>query len=293
MKEKLLNHMNQSGLSQAAIGRALNVSTAVVNQYLQGKYKGDVASVDGVVDAYLARQFEKLKSGKITIPYVPTLTAKKISELIRVAHIDGEIVVIYGEAGIGKTSALKAYAASNSDVVLIESDPGYTAKVILEEVSKALGLGHHGSIHTLSERIIERLKDSGRLLLIDEAELLPLRALEVLRRIHDKTGIGLVLSGMPRLIVNLRGSRGELVQLYSRVGLALALGTALPDNDLRDISASVIGDDEDVIQALIKACGGNTRRLTKLLRGVKRLSAINNRPVSAEMVDGYSKMLIK
>jgi DNA transposition AAA+ family ATPase len=49
-------------------------------------------------------------------------------------------------------------------------------------------------MHELSEACIAALRDSGRLLMVDEAENLPYRALETLRRIHDKSGIGMVLA---------------------------------------------------------------------------------------------------
>ena len=84
--------------------------------------------------------------------------------------------------------------------MLIEVDPGYTAKVLLEDLCGKLSVNVRGNLHELLEAVINKLQDSGRLIIIDEAELLPYRALEVIRRIHDKTGIGIVLAGMPRPI---------------------------------------------------------------------------------------------
>ncbi|MFB5082527.1 AAA family ATPase, partial [Raoultella sp. C349492] len=84
---------------------------------------------------------------------------------------------------------------------LIEADPGYTALVLLQELCESLGLSKRGTIHELSESCITALSGTGRAVLIDEAENLPYRALEVIRRIHDKAGVGIVLAGMPRLIL--------------------------------------------------------------------------------------------
>ena len=134
-----------------------------------------------------------------------------------------------GDAGMGKTMIMRRYATENLSAVLIEADPGYTARVVLEELCNKLGLAKRGNMHELSEAIIQALRDSGKVILVDEAENLPYRALETLRRIHDKSGIGIVLAGMPRLILNLKGKRGEYKQLYSRVGFALRMGDALPE----------------------------------------------------------------
>ena len=284
--------MQHNNLSQSAIARATGISKAVVNQYLQNKYTGDVAGIDALVENLLAREAEKEQSTHVEIPYVVTTTARKVREILRLAHLSGEINVVYGEAGLGKTLALKAYTEDYPDAILLEVDPGYTARVVLQVLAERLGLNSRGTIHDMSDAIIARLHNSGRVILIDEAELLPYRALEVLRRIHDKSGVGMVLAGMPRLLINLKGRRGELVQLYSRIGFAFNLGNALPKADVNAIAVQLLGDDSDLGDALYEACSGNTRRLSKLLRGVIRTSRINQRPVTAGMIQEFSRMLI-
>lgn len=292
--EQLTALMQDKNLSQAAVGRAIGKSSAVVNQYLQGKYAGDVAAIDALVENLLRRELEKEQAAKVEIPYVQTTTARKVREILRLAHVEGEINVVYGEAGLGKTLALRAYAADYPDAILLEVDPGYTARVVLQELADRLGLSSRGSIHDLSDAIISKLRGSGRIILVDEAELLPYRALEVLRRIHDKSNgsIGLVLAGMPRLLINLKGKKGELVQLYSRIGFAFNLGNALPKSDVEAIASQLLGDDSGLGDALYEACSGNTRRLSKLLRGVIRTSRINQRPVTTGMIQEFSRMLI-
>lgn len=294
LTEQLTTLMQDKHLSQAAVGRAIGKSPAVVNQYLQSKYIGDVTAINGLVKNLLRREVEKEQSAKVEIPYVQTTTARKVREVLRLAHVEGEINVVYGEAGLGKTLALRAYAADYPDAILLEVDPGYTARVVLQELADKLGLISRGSIHDLSGAIIGKLQGSGRIILVDEAELLPYRALEVLRRIYDKCNgsVGVVLAGMPRLLINLKGKRGELVQLYSRIGFAFNLGNALPKTDIETIASQLLGDDNGMGDALYEACSGNTRRLSKLLRGVIRTSRINQRPVTAGMIQEFSRMLI-
>lgn len=294
LTEQLTTLMQDKHLSQAAVGRAIGKSPAVVNQYLQSKYTGDVTAINGLVKNLLRREVEKEQSAKVEIPYVQTTTARKVREVLRLAHVEGEINVVYGEAGLGKTLALRAYAADYPDAILLEVDPGYTARVVLQELADKLGLISRGSIHDLSGAIIGKLQGSGRIILVDEAELLPYRALEVLRRIYDKCNgsVGVVLAGMPRLLINLKGKRGELVQLYSRIGFAFNLGNALPKTDIETIASQLLGDDNGLGDALYEACSGNTRRLSKLLRGVIRTSRINQRPVTAGMIQEFSRMLI-
>lgn len=294
IQTELNDLMGRKGYSQTQVARAMGKSPAVINQYLQGKYAGDVRSIDELARSFIARETDKEKSRRITSRFIQTVTSRKGIEVIRLAHLDGDLNVIYGAAGLGKTMILREYAAQHRDALLIEADPGYTARVVLEELCSLLGLSKRGNMHELSEACISALRDSGRLLMVDEAENLPYRALETLRRIHDKSGIGLVLAGMPRLIINLKGKRGEYQQLYSRVGLALNIGDSLPQADICDIAISMLPDaaGTDVSEALFKASHGNARRLFKLVRGVSRHSEISGHAVSAGAVRKFAEMLI-
>lgn len=291
---ELTTMMHNKGWSQAQAARGIGVSTAVINQFLQNKYNGDVNAVEEKVRQFILREQERDKSRRIKPVYVATLMARKGRDVIRMAHMDGDINVIYGDAGMGKTMIMRQYAKEHLDAVLIEADPGYTARVVLEELCNKLGLGKRGNMHELSEAIIQTLRDSGRIILVDEAENLPYRALETLRRIHDKSGVGIVLAGMPRLILNLKGKRGEYKQLYSRVGFALRMGEALPEDDITNMITTMLPEasEPEVLNALYKACKGNARRLFKFLRGISNGSQISGQPIDVQMVNEFSEMLI-
>ncbi|MDE9466855.1 AAA family ATPase [Xenorhabdus bovienii] len=286
--------MEEKGFSQAQVARGIGRSTAMINQYLQGKYNGDTVTLETQLQQFIRRERERAKLRQIIPEFIPTYTARKGLEVIRLAHMDGEINVIYGDAGMGKTMVMREYAKQQSDAILIEADPGYTARVILEELCNRLGVNRRGNLHDMSEACITALRGSGRIILVDEAENLPYRALETLRRIHDKCGVGVVLAGMPRLILNLKGKRGEYKQLYSRVGFALPMGDSLPAADIQQIARSLLPevDGDDIRQALFKACKGNARRLFKYLRGVSRASQLSGQPVDVGMINEFSKMLI-
>ncbi|EEM8928314.1 AAA family ATPase, partial [Salmonella enterica] len=243
---------------------------------------------------FLRRVREKQNALRIDERFVSTPTASKGLEVLSYAHLESEICVLYGAAGLGKTMILKEYARRDSNVIFIEADPGFTARTLLEELCGRLRLSKNGNIHALIEVCVEKLKDSGRLLVIDEAELLPYRALEVIRRLHDKAGIGVVLAGMPRLIVNLKGKRGEYAQLYSRVALALDLGNALARQDFDQIAVDLMPEAEDrkISDALYEQSKGNARRLFKMARGVYRMCDISKKDVTVTAIEKFSEMLI-
>ncbi|MDY2946448.1 MAG: AAA family ATPase [Mannheimia varigena] len=283
--------MDSKGYQQKQVAQLLGVSVATVSLYLKGEYNGNVADIDRKVDELIERDKAKVVEAKYNTAFVPTLAARRGMEVMAFAHVEGEINVIYGSAGLGKTQMLKEYERQNSSAVLIEVDPSCTPKVLLRRIAEAVGANARGVNNELLDSIVSKLKGSERLLMIDEAELLSTRALEFIRRIHDLTGVGVVLAGMPRLLINLKGKNNELAQLYSRVAFACDLGNALSEEDLGLLAESALGTSE-FNAPLIKASNGNARRLSKLMRGVVRSSEINQTPISKELVEQYSKMLI-
>ena len=160
----------------------------------------------------------------------------------------------------------------------------------MKNLCHQLGLNEVGANHELFTRITEKLGE-GRLIIVDEAELLSTKSLEYIRRIHDLTGCGVVLAGMPRLLVNLKGKYGELAQLYSRVGLACDLGNQLSEDDIHKLAENGLGTDE-FNQILFKASHGNARRLTKLMRGVIRVAEMHGKQIDEKLINSYAGMLI-
>lgn len=285
----LKEYMENTGLSQAKAGAQLGYSPAVVSTYLKGLYKGDVAAIDKAVVELADRYRSKQKD--VAADFVQTPTASRILEICGLAHDMSDIYLVIGEAGLGKTMALKEYAARKSNVTLMEVDPTFTAKVMLQELCTLLGITAARNSHAMMTAIIDKLKGSDRLLIVDEAELLSYKPLEILRRIHDKTGCAIVLAGMPKLRANLRGARGEYKQLFSRIGLALDIKTRLPAADIYMFCEAALGTDA-FNERLYEVSKGNARRLNKLLRGVRRIAVINNVEVNEAIIERFAEMLI-
>jgi DNA transposition AAA+ family ATPase len=140
------------------------------------------------------------------------------------------------------------------------------------------------SIRTIEDRLAARIrdvKDPTALIVIDEADRLKMAALEQVRDIFDRGGIGVVLIGMPGIEKRL----ARYPQLYSRVGFVhefrpltaievrsllhrrwCPAGIALPDDAIAD---------EESISSIIRVTGGNFRLLHRLLTQIGRVLEIN------------------
>lgn len=290
--ELLKELMETHGFSQVQVAAQLGKSSAVVNQYLQGKYKGDIEAVERAIEQ-LSERLKTKRQNDLKQEFVETDTAVKVLNLCAMAHSLGDIYLLIGEAGLGKTVALKHYTGKHEGVLMLEVDPTYSPKVLLQALCEALNVGQNSrSNHALFDAAVAKLDGSGRLIIVDEAELLNTRALEVLRRLHDKSGVGIVLAGMPRLRANLRGTRGEFKQLYSRIGLHLDMRHKLPDADILQLIEAGIGHNPHA-EKLLAVSQGNARRLFKLLRGLKSWASRKaDKAITAQMIDEFAAMLI-
>ncbi len=276
--EKLQNHMNRYKVSQNQVAKSLGKSKAMINQYLQGKYPGNVEELDDLVAAYLKREAKRLKKPKLAEKIIETNVVQTITALLETAYEECQNGVIYGRPGVGKTTGLHIFAKRNPEVVLIETLTTLTPSALIRTIARKIGVELRGSTNDINEAVIKKLQSSGRLLVVDEAENLSTRSLELLRRLHDLAGIGLVLVGTPRLLTNLKGRHGELEQLYSRATLHWDLGDTVSSDDLDSIALATMPELEDKARLrskIVAKADGTPRRLFKILSNMYRMRYLN------------------
>mgnify|MGYP001381395138 CR=1 FL=1 len=255
--------------SQNQVARSLGLSASALSQYLAGKYVGDVEAVERSLEKYLLLLISRQKSVTREV-WVDTVNSNTVLSICQRVHVHISFGVITGRAGVGKTSALKKYVKENSDVIYLEVDTAYSPRELMKSLLKELGGDFKGSINELKTAVITRLKDSGRLLILDQAEYLNERSLDLLRTVHDQAKVGILLVGMPILYQNLHGVRGVNEQILTRVS-AYAHLDSLPEEDVNKIVENYFPDleDENMQQLFFSSSNGNARRLTNLIKNIQ------------------------
>jgi DNA transposition AAA+ family ATPase len=144
-------------------------------------------------------------------------------------------------------------------------------------------------------------RDEGRyteLLIIDEADRLKTPTLEQLRDRHDRTGVGVILIGMP-------GIEKRLVrypQLYSRIGFvhhyrllaadeqAFVLARHWPELGLHDPGDFTAAE---ALATIIRITSGNFRLTCRLVAQIKRVLDINQLSVvTKEVIEAARESLV-
>lgn len=289
--EDLKKYMKSTGTSQSAVATACGVSDATLSYWLRGKYPGNNEDVASSVRDYLETAKNRLAVG-VKNELVATTIYSAVQEFCTVVNAHCIMGVLTGDAGVGKTTALKSYAKDHPSVILIEADHGYTANALFKDLCRRLKITPQGSLHDKLEQVVDELRDTGRLVIIDEAEHFNYRTLELIRRVFDKAGVGIALVGMPRLIEKLRGESMYYAQIYSRISAARKLGL-LKDADIKAVLDTRYPEYDARAFATVQShCNRNMRILSNLLKWCTEIMRKNNlRALTAEIVISASDML--
>ena len=140
--------------------------------------------------------------------------------------------------------------------------------------------------------------DPTTLIIVDEADRLSMNSLEQLRSIFDKSGLGMVLIGMPGIEKRV----ARYPQLFSRIGFVHEF-RPLSDADIQvlleerwapvGIHLPLLPPDPEVIAAVIRLTRGNFRLLVRLLTQMERVLAINKlQTLSVDVVQTARENLV-
>lgn len=233
-----------------------------------------------------------------------TATHRKAMAYLGYGLAQGEgFIVVTGDIGAGKTT-LMGHLLDGLDRQLLNpitiASTAIEADDLLRTVATGLGVDPAGlakaQLLTAIERGLHAVARTGRrtLLIVDEAQALPVSALEELRMLSNfQAGGGhallqIVLLGQPEFRDRLQGS-DRLEQLRQRV-IAIHHLDPMTEDEVADYIAhrlSVVGWDgrpdfaADAFPALFRASGGVPRRLNLLAGRVMLHAAVEG----AELID--------
>lgn len=193
---KLLEFMEKSQKTQLQIAKETGISNTVISQFIGGTYKGDNEEVANSIEKYLVLANERLENVDNTVFYKNLKNTKTSLFAVKYAHKNCEVVLLSGDAGAGKTTALEYYAKNNTGVIFVTASICTSSPTaILKEIALATGKRATGSKGQIEKMLISVLSNSNRLIIIDEADQLTFNAIQAVRNLNDKAHVGILLSG--------------------------------------------------------------------------------------------------
>ncbi len=244
--EAIQRYKKESGKTQTIIAKELDVSPAMLSSFLAGTYKTPHTLLPKIEQ--LLNITEQKEVAPVEPDFVETTVSNMVMNAISYCHVQGKIAVIYGDAGVGKTMAINEYCRKNSLAIKITIAPSYSSMSGVNELlAEKLGVRERVSRKIYSE-IIAKLKGSGRVIIIDEAQHLTVRTLNHIRCLADESGIGVALIGNDEVYTKMKGSgRADFAQLFSRIGMRKQVLTSTNSKtDVKNVFVDISEDDEAV-----------------------------------------------
>jgi len=256
---------------------------------------------------------------------VVTKEHRRFAEFADAVRRDRYIGLCCGPPGVGKTLSARQYAgwdivgpflqafrpldvpapeqAMANRTIIYTPKVHTTARIVDKEITflhDRLSWGIEWELQTPKDftTLSKSCGPCAELLIVDEADRLKTPPLEQLRDHHDRTGIGLILIGMPGIEKRL----SRYPQLYSRVGfvhhyrplsadeLAFVLARHWPELRLDDTADFTTGE---AVAAITRITSGNFRLTSRLIAQIQRVLDINHLSVvTSEVVEAARESLV-
>lgn len=282
----LLDYKQETGFSWSDIAPKVGVAAGTLSQFPSGAYKGDMLKI-----ATAVFRFRQLLASQaaiaIDIPDRPaffdTPTARRIMTMLSIGQ-RGRMVVIAGAPGTSKTETVRHYQASVSNVWVATMRPSTNGiNTMQQSVLAAMGkLDAKGTPRALTILIESLIRNSGGLLVIDEAQHLGEKALEEIRSWHDATGIGIALVGNEDVLTRLTlgSKRDAFSRLASRIAQRLIFRGPMDGDALALADAwGVAGEPERQFLVEKARRPGGLRTCTMIMEIAAMLAAMERGPV--------------
>ncbi len=212
------------GLTATHVAHQLGKPRATtIGELMKGVYRANADDHIRRLNLWV-EQNARSRSAALADTFVSTKVARDMLTVARLCRENVSIALVYGPTGIGKTRCAMAIHDKYVGSIYLRVMTGFASpKGLTMILSDRLGVrGRPGRQErvpqTQLERIIDLLRNSDRLLIVDEATKLSDSAMEILRDIHDECCIPILLIATRHLHERIqRNADPDGGQFYSRV----------------------------------------------------------------------------
>jgi hypothetical protein len=200
--------------------------------------------------------------------------------------IGPSLAMVTGPAGRGKTEAAKHFAV-HSDAIYIPPLNIRSPAMVLREIAFELASVRPNRTDGCLAIIGDEMARKRRLIMIDEADLLDMRVLEMLRNVNERCAFPVMLIGEE----GLKGRIASRRRLASRIRRRMDFG-AINQKDITYFFAQSMGVkvSPDVTAIIHKHANGDWRPVLTTAIGIERAMKTSNlTEVTVEMVSNVLK----
>lgn len=261
-------------------------NSSLMSQYFAGKYAGNLMRLERRISDFLKRELElatlieQSSFEDERFSFVETSVFKRFNEAAKMCQLRGQIGRLTGASGIGKTRAVLEYQKRDSGVIVIQAHKYFTAREVFREIAFKCGIEPRGTIHTLMLAIVEKLKGTRRLIIIDEAEHLNANTLDEVRQLNDRAGVGVLYVGTEKFKSKITTLRGDYGYIVNRIKVPASLAPITVSDAGMLIKTVIERPSDAVVKVFYDESKGDVRFMENLV--FKTLVAARNEGVKTD-----------
>lgn len=208
----------------------IGIPASTVSMLRNGSYKGDSEKqLRRLMDYFELK--EEAEAVYTEVEYADTYISKRVYDAIRLCQVKGGLAAACGDAGIGKTKAAHKFVRDNpGKSVYISVNPCVTSiKSVLKMIAAQIGATIEKSQYDLWFSIVNKLSD-GTVVIVDEAQHLTIKSIEVLRSFSDYFAgrgqtLGVIFIGNTETINRMGHKKAEFAQIANRTKMMITHST--------------------------------------------------------------------
>lgn len=258
------------GSQNQAANTLKGVSSATVSQMLNRNWEKIKDEMFRTVAAQIGYSPERWE-------VVETRDFKAVSKLLNDAQKFHNVFAVTGEAGSGKSIALKQYANAHKRAHLLQCNEYWNRKYFLAELLMTMGRDASGlTVSELMTEVVRQLKkQQSPLIIMDEADKLSDQVLyffiTIYNQLEDHCGIVLVATDHldKRIKKGLRLNKKGYKEIYSRIGRKCIELKGVGPSDIMQVCAANGITDRKIIKEIIGDSEADLRRVKRKIHALK------------------------
>ncbi|MDR0872540.1 MAG: ATP-binding protein [Prevotellaceae bacterium] len=272
IQAKLAEYCELKGSQNKAANTMKGVSAATISQMLNNNWDLITDEMWRTVAAYIGYEQEASKW-----VVVETRGYARMTALLADAQQNALVFAVTGEAGCGKSEAIKSYARSHTGVFNLSCSEFWTRKYFMQELLAAMGIDNTGcGVPEMMSEIIYHLKRKETpLIVLDEADKLSDQLLyffiSIYNQLEDHCGIILCATDFleKRIKRGLRTNKRGYKEIYSRCGRRFIPMQVVSDGDVAAVCSANGVTDRKEIEKIITDCECDLRRVKRRVHAYK------------------------
>lgn len=269
IKNALVAYIEQKG-SQNKASKTIGVSGATLSQIVNGNWENIADEMWRKVSAQIGN-----KDNEWVI--VRTRDFQLIEHLLTDAKEHSNVYGIVGEAGSGKSEALKAFEKDNPHTYLLDCNEFWNRKYFLAEMLTAMGRDYSGlTVAEMMNEVVRLLKSQPiPLLMLNEADKLSDQVLYFFITLYNllEGHCGIILIATDhlekRIKRGLKLNKKGYKEIYSRIGRKFIELKGVGSSDIQQICIANGIEDNKLIKEIIEDSEFDLRRVKRKIHALK------------------------